>query len=63
VIDPRELQREANVILDVLGSDLAEGRPRDAIRLLQAIVGNPLVASLVVRILDWADKHVLQGRQ
>jgi hypothetical protein len=43
VIDPRELQREANVILDVLGQDLQEGKPKDAMRLLQAIVGNPLV--------------------
>jgi hypothetical protein len=62
VIDPRELQREANVILDVLGQDLQEGKPKDAMRLLQAIVGNPLVASLVVRVLDWADKHMPQGK-
>jgi hypothetical protein len=62
MIDPHTLQREANMILDVIGSDLAEGRPKDAIRLLQAIVGNPLVASLVVRILDWADKHMPDGR-
>jgi hypothetical protein len=57
MIDPRELQREANVILDVLGQDLQEGKPKDAMRLLQAIVGNPLVADLAVRLLGFWDKH------
>jgi hypothetical protein len=60
--DPHVLQGQANEVLDAVGSDLAEGRAKDAVRLLQAIVGNPLVASLVVRILDWADKHMPDGR-
>lgn len=58
MIDPRELQREANVILDVLGQDLQEGKPKDAMRLLQAIVGNPLVASMAVQLLGLWDKHI-----
>jgi hypothetical protein len=62
VIDPHVLQKQADEVLDAVGSDLMEGRAKDAIRLLQAIIDNPLVASLVVRILDWADKHVSQGK-
>jgi hypothetical protein len=62
VIDPHVLQRQADEILDAVGSDLMEGRAKDAVRLLRTVVDNPLVASLVVRVLDWADKHVTQGR-
>ena len=58
MIDPHVLQRQANEILGAVSSDLMEGRARDAVRLLQAIVANPLVASLIVRIIDWAEKHV-----
>jgi hypothetical protein len=62
VIDPHVLQRQADEVLDAVGSDLMEGRAKDAVRLLRTVVDNPLVASLVVRVLDWADKHVTQGR-
>jgi hypothetical protein len=62
MIDPHVLQRQANEILDAVGSDLMEGRAKDAVRLLQAVVDNPLVASLVVRVLDWVDKHMPDGR-
>ena len=62
MIDPHVLQRQADEVLDAVGSDLMEGRAKDAIRLLRTVVDNPLVASLIVRVLDWADKHVSQGR-
>jgi hypothetical protein len=62
VIDPHVLQKQADEVLDAVGSDLMEGRAKDAVRLLRTVVDNPLVASLIVRVLDWADKHVTQGR-
>jgi hypothetical protein len=62
VTDPHALQREADQLLSFVSDDLAAGRPKDAIRLLQTIVDNPLVASLIVRVLDWADHHKPEGR-
>jgi hypothetical protein len=62
VIDPHVLQKQADEVLDAVGSDLMEGRAKDAIRLLRTVVDNPLVASLIVRVLDWADKHVSEGQ-
>jgi hypothetical protein len=54
-MDPHVLRREAREILDALGADFMEGKQKDAIRLLTAVIDNQTVASLIVHVVDLID--------